>query len=99
VRNDMSIACEEIFGPVLATIPYDGEDDARIANDSPYGLAGYIATSDPERTRRACGSARCASTGLLDVTVPFGGYKTSGNGREYGAEGLAEFLEIKSVTG
>ncbi|WP_322033739.1 aldehyde dehydrogenase family protein [Paraburkholderia sp. J76] len=103
VRNDMAIAREEIFGPVLAMIPYDDEEDAiRIANDSPYGLAGYIATSDAQRARKVAARLRVGSVringAMLDVTVPFGGYKTSGNGREYGAEGLAEFLECKSVT-
>lgn len=103
VHNDMAIAREEIFGPVLAMIPYDDEEDAiRIANDSPYGLAGYIATSDPQRARKVAARLRVGSVringAMLDVNVPFGGYKTSGNGREYGAEGLAEFLELKSVT-
>ncbi|MGO4325949.1 aldehyde dehydrogenase family protein [Cupriavidus sp. 2TAF22] len=104
VRNDMAIAREEIFGPVLAMIPYDGEEDAiAIANDSVFGLAGYIASGNPERARRVAARLRVGSVringAMLDITVPFGGYKTSGNGREYGAEGLAEFLECKSVTG
>ncbi|QGZ61877.1 aldehyde dehydrogenase family protein [Paraburkholderia acidisoli] len=103
VHNDMQIAREEIFGPVLALIPYEDEDDAvRIANDSVYGLAGYIATNDMERARRIAARLRVGSVringAMLDVTVPFGGYKTSGNGREYGVEGLLEFLECKSVT-
>jgi aldehyde dehydrogenase (NAD+) len=103
VHNGMTIAREEIFGPVLCVIPYDDEEDAiRIANDSVYGLAGYIATSNPERARKVAARLRVGSVringAMLDVTVPFGGYKTSGNGREYGAEGLAEFLECKSVT-
>ncbi|MGT2428889.1 aldehyde dehydrogenase family protein [Cupriavidus basilensis] len=103
VRNDMAIAREEIFGPVLAMIPYDGEDDAiAIANDSVFGLAGYIASGNSERARRVAARLRVGSVringAMLDITVPFGGYKTSGNGREYGAEGLAEFLECKSVT-
>ena len=103
VRNDMTIAREEIFGPVLTMIPYDDEEDAiRIANDSIYGLAGYIASGNPERARRVAARLRVGSVringAMLDITVPFGGYKTSGNGREYGAEGLAEFLECKSVT-
>lgn len=103
VRNDMAIAREEIFGPVLAMIPYDGEEDAiAIANDSVFGLAGYIASGNPERARRVAARLRVGSVringAMLDITVPFGGYKTSGNGREYGAEGLAEFLECKSVT-
>jgi aldehyde dehydrogenase (NAD+) len=103
VHNGMTIAREEIFGPVLTVIPYDDEEDAiRIANDSVYGLAGYIATSNPERARKVAARLRVGSVringAMLDVTVPFGGYKTSGNGREYGAEGLAEFLECKSIT-
>ncbi|EHP40047.1 betaine-aldehyde dehydrogenase [Cupriavidus basilensis OR16] len=104
VRNDMVIAREEIFGPVLVMIPYDGEEQAiAIANDTVFGLAGYIASGSPERARRVAARLRVGSVringAMLDITVPFGGYKTSGNGREYGAEGLAEFLEYKSVTG
>ncbi|NLP63462.1 aldehyde dehydrogenase family protein [Paraburkholderia sacchari] len=103
VHNDMKIAREEIFGPVLTMIPYDSEEDAiRIANDSIYGLAGYIASGDPQRARKVAARLRVGSVrvngAMLDVTVPFGGYKTSGNGREYGTEGLEEFLECKSVT-
>ncbi|MFM0243707.1 aldehyde dehydrogenase family protein [Paraburkholderia sediminicola] len=103
VRNDMAIAREEIFGPVLVMIPYDGEEEAiAIANDTEFGLASYIATSNPERARRVAARLRVGSVringAMLDITVPFGGYKTSGNGREYGHEGLAEFLECKSVT-
>ena len=104
VRNDMTIAREEIFGPVLVMIPYDDEAHAiEIANDTDYGLAGYIATNDPERARRVAARLRVGSVRIngasLDITAPFGGYKTSGNGRECGAEGLAEYLECKSVTG
>jgi aldehyde dehydrogenase (NAD+) len=104
VRNDMKIARDEIFGPVLVMIPYDGEEHGiAIANDTEYGLAGYIASSDPERARRVAARLRVGSVringAMLDITVPFGGYRTSGNGREYGREGLAEFLECKSVTG
>jgi aldehyde dehydrogenase (NAD+) len=103
VRNDMKIAREEIFGPVLVLIPYDGEEQAiAIANDTQYGLAAYVATGDAERARRVAARLRAGSVringAMLDITVPFGGYKTSGNGREYGREGLAEFLECKSVT-
>jgi aldehyde dehydrogenase (NAD+) len=103
VHNDMTIAREEIFGPVLTMIPYDDEDDAvRIANDSAYGLAGYVATSSADRARKIAARLRVGSVringAMLDLMVPFGGYKTSGNGREYGAEGLAEFLECKSIT-
>lgn len=104
VSNDMKIAREEIFGPVLVMIPYDSEEQAvTIANDTDYGLAAYIATSNPERARRVAARLRVGSVringAMLDISVPFGGYKTSGNGREYGREGLAEFLECKSVTG
>ncbi|MFP6560379.1 aldehyde dehydrogenase family protein [Paraburkholderia sp. B3] len=103
VHNGMAIAREEIFGPVLTMIPYEDEEDAiRIANDSVYGLAGYIASGNPERARKVAARLRVGSVringAMLDVMVPFGGYKTSGNGREYGAEGLAEFLECKSVS-
>ncbi|GJH37324.1 aldehyde dehydrogenase family protein [Paraburkholderia azotifigens] len=103
VHNQMKIAREEIFGPVLCVLPYDDEGDAiAIANDSDYGLAAYVASSDLQRARRVATKLRAGSVringAMLDVTVPFGGYKTSGNGREYGAEGLAEFLECKSVT-
>jgi aldehyde dehydrogenase (NAD+) len=103
VRNDMAIAREEIFGPVLAMIPYDSEEQAiAIANDTEYGLAGYIASGDIDRARRVAARLRVGSVringAMLDITVPFGGYKSSGNGREYGVEGLAEFLEVKSVT-
>jgi aldehyde dehydrogenase (NAD+) len=104
VSNNMAIAREEIFGPVLVMIPYDSEEDAiAIANDTEYGLAGYIASGNPERARKIAARLRVGSVringAMLDITVPFGGYKASGNGREYGVEGLAEFLECKSVTG
>lgn len=104
VSNDMTIAREEIFGPVLSIIPYEDEDDAvRIANDTPYGLSGYVTSADIERARRV---ARRLRTGMvhingapLDAMAPFGGYKYSGNGREWGAHGLEEFLEVKSIYG
>ena len=102
VSNDMTIAQEEIFGPVLSILPYDDEDDAvRIANDSPYGLAGGVWSGDPERAKRV---ARRMRTGQVDINggafnmmAPFGGYKQSGNGREFGKFGLEEYLEIKSL--
>ncbi|SPA42836.1 NAD+-dependent betaine aldehyde dehydrogenase; similar to E.coli betB [Cupriavidus taiwanensis] len=104
VRNDMAIAREEIFGPVLCLLPYDSEEEAvAIANDTEFGLAAYIASSDPARARRLAARLRAGNVringAMMDITAPFGGYKTSGNGREYGPEGIAEFLETKTVTG
>jgi len=102
VRNDMTIAREEIFGPVLSIIPYEDEDDAvRIANDTVYGLAGGVWSNDIERAKRV---ARRLRTGQVDINggkfnplAPFGGYKQSGNGRELGKYGLDEYLEVKSL--
>ncbi len=104
VSNDMTIAKEEIFGPVLSIIPYDDEDDAvRIANDTPYGLAGYVSSSSLERARQIAARLRTGMVHInnawLDSMAPFGGYKQSGNGREWGAHGLDEFLEVKSIYG
>ena len=104
VSNDMTIAREEIFGPVLSIIPYEDEDDAvRIANDSPYGLSGYVSSSDLDRARRVATKMRTGMVHIngawLDSAAPFGGYKQSGNGREWGAHGMDEFLEVKSVYG
>ena len=102
VKPGMTIAQEEIFGPVLAIMPYDTEDDAvRIANDSMYGLAGGVWSGDSERAKRV---ARRIRTGQVEVNgaafnplAPFGGYKQSGHGRELGRFGLEEFLEVKSI--
>ncbi len=104
VRNDMTIAREEIFGPVLSIIPYDNEDEAiRIANDTPYGLSGYVQSGDIEHARRVAKRIRSGNVHVNgaqpDFSGAFGGYKQSGNGREWGEAGLAEFLELKSVFG
>lgn len=104
VSNDMTIAREEIFGPVLSIIPYDDEDDAvRIANDTPYGLASYVSSSNLDRARRVASKIRAGMVHIngawLDSMAPFGGYKQSGNGREWGAHGIDEFLEVKSIYG
>ena len=104
VSNDMTIAREEIFGPVLSIIPYDDEDDAiRIANDTPYGLSGYVSAADLDKARAIAKRMRTGMVHIngawLDSAAPFGGYKQSGNGREWGAYGIDEFLEVKSVYG
>ncbi len=104
VNNDMTIAREEIFGPVLSIIPYETEDEAiRIANDTPYGLSGYVSSGDIDRARRVAARLRTGMVHIngadLEALAPFGGYKQSGNGREWGAHGMDEFLEVKSVYG
>jgi aldehyde dehydrogenase (NAD+) len=104
VHNEMTIAREEIFGPVLSIIPYKDEDDAiRIANDTPYGLSGYVTSRDTERARRVAKRIRSGNVHVngarLDFSGCFGGYKQSGNGREWGEAGLEEFLELKSIFG
>ncbi len=104
VTNDMTIAREEIFGPVLSIIGYEDDDDAvRIANDTPYGLSGYVSTSDPERGKKIARRIRTGMVHLngapLDNNAPFGGYKQSGNGREFGNHGMREFLEAKAIFG
>jgi betaine-aldehyde dehydrogenase len=100
--NEMRIAREEIFGPVLTVIPYEDERDAvRLANDSEYGLAGSVWTTDKERGLDIARQVRVGSYGVnryaLDTAVPFGGYRASGVGREFGPEGLREYLETKSI--
>jgi len=103
VTNNMTIAREEIFGPVLSILGYKDEDDAvAIANDTDYGLSGYV-SGEPEHARAV---ARRLRTGMVhingagpDFAAPFGGYKQSGNGREWGVEGFHEFLEIKAMLG
>jgi aldehyde dehydrogenase (NAD+) len=103
VNNQMTIAQEEIFGPVLTMIPFDTEEQAiEIANDTPYGLAAYFSTSDEERAKRVAGQLRAGMVSLnsasQNYTAPFGGYKQSGNGREWGEFGFDDFLEIKGIT-
>lgn len=103
VNNQMTIAQEEIFGPVLTMIPFDTEAQAiEIANDTPYGLAAYFSTSDDERAKRVAGQLRAGMVSLNSAsqgyTAPFGGYKQSGNGREWGEYGFDDFLEIKGIT-
>jgi aldehyde dehydrogenase (NAD+) len=100
----MAVAREEIFGPVLVVLGYEDEDDAvSIANDSDYGLSGYVWSADADR---AAAVARRLRTGMVhlngappDLKAPFGGYKRSGNGREWGSAGLEEYLETKSILG
>ncbi len=104
VRNDMTIAREEIFGPVLCILPYHTEDDAvKIANDTPYGLAAYVWSRDTIRARRVGNRIRAGQVALNgasgDMQTPFGGFKMSGNGREFGEFGLRDFLEVKAVIG
>ena len=104
VHNAMTVAQEEIFGPVLVMIPFKDETDAvAIANDTPYGLAGYIQSGDHERARRVARQVRAGSVYLngagQDYCSPFGGFKQSGNGREWGEFGLNDYLEIKVVNG
>src|SRR5882724_7287281 len=104
VRNDMTIAREEIFGPVLCILPYDNEEQAiQIANDTPYGLAAYVWSQDNLRARRVGARIRAGQVTLNgasgNMNTPFGGFKMSGNGREYGEFGLRDFLEVKAVIG
>ncbi|MGH7004140.1 MAG: aldehyde dehydrogenase family protein, partial [Alphaproteobacteria bacterium] len=104
VRDKMTIAREEIFGPVLAILPYDSETEAiQRANDTPYGLAAYVQSASRERALTVAAKMRVGTVSVnnpaWDAGAPFGGFKQSGNGREYGEFGLAEFLEIKGTVG
>ena len=104
VSNEMEIARQEIFGPVLCIIGYDNEDEAiEIGNDTDYGLAGYVHSSDIEHARQVAVRIRAGYISLnnagLDLNAPFGGYKQSGNGREFSDHAFMEFLELKSVLG
>ncbi|MBL7488829.1 aldehyde dehydrogenase family protein [Frankia sp. AgB1.9] len=103
VKNDMTIAREEIFGPVLTIIGYDSVEDAiEIANDTEYGLAGYVAGADLDACRAVARQIRAGWVGIndgFDFQCPFGGYKQSGNGREWGEFGFQEYLETKGILG
>jgi acyl-CoA reductase-like NAD-dependent aldehyde dehydrogenase len=104
VHQSMGIAREEIFGPVLCVIPYGSVEEAiAIANDTIYGLGAHVQSKDLELARRVAAQIRSGQVHInypaWDPNAPFGGYKRSGNGREYGIEGLEEFLEIKAVLG
>ena len=103
-NNDMTISREEIFGPVLTMIPYDSEEEAiRIANDTPYGLAGYVQSGDMDHARAVASKIRAGNIHINGASggpdIPFGGYKQSGNGREWGAHGFTDYLEIKAIEG
>ncbi|MCC6919594.1 MAG: aldehyde dehydrogenase family protein [Alphaproteobacteria bacterium] len=102
--NDMTIAREEIFGPVMTVIPYKTEADAiAMANDTPYGLSGYVQGTNLERARKVAKQIRAGDVRInhpgMDTKAPFGGYKQSGNGREWGEFGFHEFLEVKAMLG
>ena len=105
VNNDMTIAKEEIFGPVLCIIPYKDEDEAiEIANDTPYGLAGYVQSENFDHAKEVATKIRAGQISInggsnAGPAAPFGGFKTSGNGREHGRLGLVECLETKAIIG
>jgi betaine-aldehyde dehydrogenase len=104
VRTDMTIAQQEIFGPVLAILPYDSIDEAvAIANDTVYGLGAHVQGTDGALVRSVAARIRAGQVHLnypaWDPHAPFGGYKQSGNGREYGIEGMEEYMEVKSIVG
>jgi aldehyde dehydrogenase (NAD+) len=104
VTNDMTIAREEIFGPVMAILPYDSVEQAvAVGNDTPYGLAAYVQGKDPAKVAAVAAKLRAGQVILngagMDPMAPFGGYKQSGNGREWGDHAFGEFLETKAVMG
>jgi aldehyde dehydrogenase (NAD+) len=104
VTNDATVAREEIFGPVLVIIGYDTVDEAvHIANDTPYGLAAYVSGGDLEGARKVAARLRAGqvniNSAVTDLMAPFGGFKQSGNGREWGDHAFDEFLEVKAVLG
>ena len=104
VNNDMTIAREEIFGPVLSILPYENEEQAiDIANDTDYGLYGYVSSGDLNHAKKVANRIRAGSVAInnaaADFSAPFGGYKQSGNGKEWGPFGFDEYLEIKAVVG
>jgi aldehyde dehydrogenase (NAD+) len=104
VKNDMAIAREEIFGPVLCILGYDSVEQAvEIGNDTEYGLGGYVSGANIDQTRKVAREIRAGYVQInnagMDITMPFGGYKHSGNGREFGDHAFGEFLETKSILG
>lgn len=104
VNNQMTVAREEIFGPVLTILGYDTVEQAiEIGNDTPYGLAAYVSGTDPEATRKVAARLRAGQVNInsaaLDLSAPFGGFKQSGNGREWGDHAFGEFLEVKAMLG
>ncbi len=104
VTPQMRIAREEVFGPVLSIMSYDSDDEAvAIANDTPFGLAGFVQSRDPARARAVANRIRAGRVyingAVFDRSLPFGGYKQSGNGREFGVFGLEEYLEVKAILG
>ncbi len=104
VTNDMTIAREEIFGPVLTILPYENEEEAiRLANDTVYGLSGYVQSGNIENARKVAARLRTGNVHIngagVDLNAPFGGYKQSGTGREWGEFGFEEFLEVKAMMG
>ncbi len=104
VKNDMTIAKEEIFGPVICILGYDTEQEAvDVGNDTEYGLGGYVQSTNIERARKVARQIRAGyvliNNAGMDISMPFGGYKHSGNGREFGDHAFGEFLELKSILG